>query len=61
MTTLLVKHAEVLVTMDENRSEITDGGLFIRDGWIEAAAPPQPCRNLRTRSSTCAATSSCPD
>lgn len=33
--TLLVKHASVLVTMDENRREISDGALFARDGWIE--------------------------
>ena len=35
MTTLLVKHASILVTMDEQRREIQDGGLFIRDGFIE--------------------------
>ncbi len=35
MSTLLVRHAEVLVTMDEQRREIPDGGLLVRDGWIE--------------------------
>lgn len=35
MSTLLVKHAAVLVTMDDHRREIPDGGLFIRDGFIE--------------------------
>jgi cytosine/adenosine deaminase-related metal-dependent hydrolase len=35
MSTLLVRHASVLVTMDEARREIADGGLFARDGWIE--------------------------
>ncbi len=35
MSTLLVKHAAVLVTMDDHRREILDGGLFIRDGFIE--------------------------
>jgi 8-oxoguanine deaminase len=35
MSTLLVRHASVLVTMDEQRREISDGGLFIRDGFIE--------------------------
>ena len=35
MTTLLIKHASVLVTMDDHRREIPDGGLFIRDGFIE--------------------------
>ncbi len=39
MATLLVKHAEVLVTMDDRRREIPDGGLFIRDGFIEQVGP----------------------
>ena len=39
MTTLLVKHALVLVTMDETRREIVDGGLFIRDHVIESVGP----------------------
>ncbi len=36
MTTLLARNAAVLVTMDPDRREITDGGLFVRDGIIEA-------------------------
>lgn len=39
MTTLLIKHALVLVTMDEARREIPDGGLFVRDNVIEAVGP----------------------
>ena len=35
MTTLLVKNAAMLVTMDDQRREIPGGGLFIRDGFIE--------------------------
>ena len=35
MTTLLIKNASVLVTMDGQRREISGGGLFIRDGFIE--------------------------
>jgi cytosine/adenosine deaminase-related metal-dependent hydrolase len=35
MSTWLVRHADILVTMDEHRREIPDGGLLIRDGWIE--------------------------
>ncbi len=35
MTTLLVRHAQTLVTMDDHRREIPDGGLFVRDGFIE--------------------------
>ena len=39
MATLLIKNAFVLVTMDEARREIHDGGLFIRDNVIEAVGP----------------------
>lgn len=39
MTTLLVKNAHVLVTMDGDRREITGGGLFARDGVIEQIGP----------------------
>jgi 8-oxoguanine deaminase len=38
MSTLLIKHA-YLVTMDDHRREIPDGGLFIRDGFIERIGP----------------------
>jgi 8-oxoguanine deaminase len=38
MTTLLVKNAHV-VTMDDHQREIPDGGLFVRDGFIEQVAP----------------------
>jgi len=34
MTTLLIKHANIL-TMDDHQTELSDGGLFIRDGFIE--------------------------
>src|SRR6266487_6145677 len=34
MTTLLIKNAYI-VTMDDHQREIPDGGLFIRDGFIE--------------------------
>ncbi len=37
MPTLLAKHAAVLVTMDDHQREIPDGGLFVRDGFIEQA------------------------
>lgn len=44
MPTLLARNAKVLVTMDEGRREIADGGLFARDGWIEqvGASPELP-------------------
>ena len=35
MTTLLIKNAQILVTMDDHQREISNGGLFIRDGFIE--------------------------
>jgi cytosine/adenosine deaminase-related metal-dependent hydrolase len=37
--TLLVHHAERLVTMDAGRREIADGAVFARDGVIEAVGP----------------------
>jgi cytosine/adenosine deaminase-related metal-dependent hydrolase len=36
MTTLLVRNARLLVTMDDERREIADGGVFVRGGVIEA-------------------------
>ena len=39
MSTLLVKNATVLVTMDNHQREIASGGLFIRDGFIEQVGP----------------------
>jgi len=39
MSTLLVRHADLLVTMDAQRREIPDGGLFIQDGFITQAGP----------------------
>jgi 8-oxoguanine deaminase len=35
VSTLLVKNATILVTMDDHQREIPEGGLFIRDGFIE--------------------------
>ncbi len=39
MSTLLVKNTTILVTMDDQRREISDGGLFIREGIIEQVGP----------------------
>jgi 8-oxoguanine deaminase len=36
MTTLFLKNADVLVTMDADRREINDGGLVVRDNIIQA-------------------------
>src|SRR5512142_1613010 len=38
MSTLLIKHA-YLVTMDDHQREFSDGGLFVRDGFIEQVGP----------------------
>lgn len=37
MPTLLAKHIHTLVTMDDDRREIHDGALFVRDGVIQYA------------------------
>jgi 8-oxoguanine deaminase len=37
--TLLVRHADLLVTMDAGRREIRDGGLYIEDNRIVAVGP----------------------
>ncbi|TDV37953.1 cytosine/adenosine deaminase-related metal-dependent hydrolase [Paraburkholderia caballeronis] len=37
--TLLVKHADVVVTMDGARREIRDGGLYVEDNRIVAVGP----------------------
>lgn len=39
MSTLLVRNATLLATMDEQRRELKDAGLFIRDGFIEQVGP----------------------
>ncbi len=39
MTTLLLKNADLLLTMDEQRRRIPQGGLFARDGVIEQVGP----------------------
>lgn len=35
MSTLLIKNATVLVTMDDHRQEFQGGGIFARNGFIE--------------------------
>ena len=39
MSTLLAKNAEILVTMDDERQEIPDGGILVRDGYVEQVGP----------------------
>ena len=39
MPTLLLTHADLLVTMDADHRRIPDGGLFIRDNVIKQVGP----------------------
>ncbi|GHO84233.1 8-oxoguanine deaminase [Dictyobacter formicarum] len=39
MTTLLARNATIVVTMDGERRELQNAGLFARDGFIEQVAP----------------------
>ena len=41
MSTLLIRHAALIVTMDEGRRELQDAGLYARDGFIEQIGPTQ--------------------
>ncbi|HSF83649.1 MAG TPA: 8-oxoguanine deaminase [Anaerolineales bacterium] len=45
MSTLLVRHASLLVTMDDHRREIPDGGFFVRDGFIEQVGKSEDLPN----------------
>jgi 8-oxoguanine deaminase len=39
MSTLLLKNADLLITMDDERRRVPDGGLFVRDNFIERVGP----------------------
>ena len=39
MSTLLIKHATLLATMDDAGREIVDGGIYAVDGWITQVGP----------------------
>jgi 8-oxoguanine deaminase len=41
MSTLLARNANILVTMDDQRRELPDAGLFARDGIIEEVGPSE--------------------
>jgi len=41
MSTLLVKNAELLLTMDPPAGRIAGGGLFVRDNVIEQVGPSE--------------------
>ena len=38
-TTLLIRYARFVVTMDEHRRAVADGAVFIRDNVIEQVGP----------------------
>ena len=44
MSTLLLKNAKLLITMDPQRRQIENGGLFVRDSAIEQVDPAPSCR-----------------
>ena len=39
MSTLLLRHADLLVTMDDERRQIPDGGLYAENGVITQIGP----------------------
>jgi 8-oxoguanine deaminase len=39
MSTLLVRRAAIVVTMDDHHQEIPDGGFFVQDGFVEQVGP----------------------
>ncbi|MDY7040000.1 MAG: 8-oxoguanine deaminase [Chloroflexota bacterium] len=39
MSTLLLKHANLLATMDDEQRRVPDGGLYVRDNVIEQVGP----------------------
>ena len=41
METLLIKNAELLVTMDDGRHQIAEGGVYARDNLIEQVGPTE--------------------
>ncbi|HIC87961.1 MAG TPA: 8-oxoguanine deaminase [Anaerolineae bacterium] len=49
MSTLLLRNAELLVTMDDERRRFTNGGLFVRDNAIEQMGPTEALPNTADR------------
>jgi hypothetical protein len=41
MSSLLVRNAEVLVTMDEGRRELKEAGLYAEEGYHQGSRPQQ--------------------
>ena len=46
--TLLVKNATIMVTMDNGRREIRDGGIYVEDGIIKKVGPTSTLPNSAT-------------
>jgi cytosine/adenosine deaminase-related metal-dependent hydrolase len=57
MTTLLIKNIHTLVTMDETRREIANGGIFIKDGFIQHIGKMENCRSRQIKCLICTITS----
>src|SRR6478609_3555444 len=53
MGTLLAKNADVVVTMDGQRRELRNAGLFARDGMIENVGPTAELPRAPTSCSIC--------
>src|SRR5512137_307569 len=47
MSTLLIRDATLLVTMDDARRKISDGALFVRDNVIEQVGPTSDLASLQ--------------
>ena len=60
MPTLLVKNADVLVTMDAARRELRGAGLYAVDGFVRQVGATRSCPRPPTWSSTSRARSCCP-
>ena len=62
MATLLAKNAELVVTMDGQRRELAQAGLFARDGVIEQVGPtdelPETADRVLERRDSCGHASS---
>src|SRR6202167_1337975 len=41
MATLLARNAEILVTMDGQRRELKDAGVYVEDGFIKQVGPKE--------------------
>ena len=47
MSTLLVKNIELLATFDDQRREVKDGAIYVRDNVVEAVATSTELESMR--------------